>query len=125
MALLDLSNEVSLRISVISDRIGSLTPLIHKLIINTLSYLEKDEDIINFSLVCRTFRDLVHEPRTGIWRDHWRQHFDLPPGTSGLKSKLTYQNRRQILNRLPPFTFGRKPPEKRVLRVIQDLILGK
>lgn len=125
MALLNFSIEVSLRISVIFDRLGLLTPLIYKLIINTLSYLEKDEDIINFSLVCRRFRDIIHEPRIGIWRDQWRQHFDVPPGISGLRSKLIYQNRRQILNRLPPFTFGRKPSEKRVLRVIRDLIIGK
>ncbi|KAL8745747.1 MAG: hypothetical protein Q9190_002155 [Brigantiaea leucoxantha] len=87
--------------------------------------LKNDKDLTNFSAVCRTTRDAVLFPRSGVWRVRFSEVFDVPSGKKFQQTRKEYQERMRYIQRHCQLSQGQQMDEFRCLRVMRDLIVGE
>ncbi len=91
------------------------------------SFLEYDEDVCNFALICQSTANAVEADGCSFWRRRFLSQYEKPSWTqpNNLKYKQAYQRRRMVLKNGAIFKQGDGPKERRCLEHLRDLIVGE
>jgi len=63
--------------------------------------------------------------RCGLWRRLYASKFDVPKGRTGVELKIKYKLRCRALRKTTDWKKGHDRNEDRVLKILQDLVVGK
>ena len=88
-------------------------------------YLDHDQDVVNFGLICKSTYSAIKSHRCGIWRKLWGKRYDMPFEKTGVEIMMQYKLRSRYLRKgIPNFDLGQKHRELRAMERLRDIIVG-